>query len=114
VPADETLYQIRGYLEVGREGLNLSGFACQDRDTVPIENPIAGERGHALSRSQQPGKVQGICCADTDQLPTSPEPSYRPELANRFRQRELLARYSSDETSASDLAPSLEATVDHQ
>src|SRR5688500_15694848 len=46
-----------GLCFVGQERLYLAGFTGQDRDTVPEEDPIGGERRDSFARGDDPSEV---------------------------------------------------------
>src|SRR5918994_5323665 len=111
-------YQRVHHLGRGRflraDRLRLARFQCDYRDTVAVEDPIAGDAGDSLSRRNDPGEIQRVGGTEGDELPGSLEPANRSKLAHRLRQGKLLTRHSGHEATAAYLASRLEPAIDHE
>src|SRR5215469_1099852 len=98
----------------GFEELHLASGEQRDRQTVAIEEAIAGQGGKLWSGCQDAGEVQRIGAGKRDPDACRGLAAHLAKHADRVGERELLAGKAGDKAAAADFAARFQATIDAQ
>ena len=105
---------------IGRRSRGRQGTApcrrteSRDRQAVPVDDAIGGERGEPLPGRQDADQVQRISAGQRHPLAGRRPPPNLAHQSHRIRQGELLAREAGDEAAAANFPARFEAAVHAQ
>src|SRR5258708_19468444 len=85
-----------------------------DRQPVPVQQPIAGERDQPCARCNDADQIQRIGGGQRQVLLSVRLAAHVAQKTDRLRRCILLAREAGDEPTAPDLPPPLQAPPPHQ
>src|SRR3954447_10635059 len=111
---NQGVHQLWRLLDIRRERPHLACLSGEDRNAVPIQNPVRNQRRHPIPWRQDAGEIERIRPTDTDQPLATRQTANRSKLTDGLRERELFARDASDEAAAPNFAPRLQPPIDHQ